>query len=161
MRVKYEYEVPGHNYRLTDLQAAIGIPQLACLAERNEQRRQHAARLTAGLGDVPGLITPAIAARRTHVFHQYTVRVTPEAGIDRDSLVGALHERGIGTGVYYPRLLFDYDCYRDHPHVVAADTPHAAAAARDVLSLPVHPWLSVDDLDRIVTEVRLLLGSRR
>ena len=161
MRVKYEYEVPGHNYRLTDMQAAIGIPQLACLAERNEQRRQHAARLTAGLSDVPGLITPAIAARRTHVFHQYTVRVTPDAGIDRDSLAGALHERGIGTGVYYPRLLFDYDCYRDHPHVLAADTPHAAAAAREVLSLPVHPWLSADDLDRIVTELRLLLGSRR
>ncbi len=78
MRARYEYERAGHNYRLTDVQAAIAIPQLAHLAESNERRRANAARLDEGLAGIPGLLTPLVAPGRTHVFHQYTVRVTPD-----------------------------------------------------------------------------------
>jgi dTDP-4-amino-4,6-dideoxygalactose transaminase len=159
MRGRYEYERAGHNYRLTDVQAAIAIPQLAQLAGSNERRRANAARLDQGLAGIPGLRTPIVAPGRTHVFHQYTVRVTPDSRLNRDELAGRLAEHGIETGVYYPRVVHDYDCYRSHPRVVATPLPQAELAAREVLSLPVHPALSANDLDRIVDVVRSALGE--
>lgn len=159
MRARYEYVVPGHNWRLTDLQAAIGVAQLDRLDAITAARRANADRLDAGLADVPGLTVPHRAAGRTHVFHQYTVRVGPEAALDRDALIGRLADVGVGSGIYYPRLVHDYDCYRDHPRVVADPTPVAARVCAEVLSLPVHPGLSPDDLDRVVDGVRTALGA--
>ncbi|MCO5313854.1 MAG: DegT/DnrJ/EryC1/StrS family aminotransferase [Microthrixaceae bacterium] len=158
MRARYQYEVPGHNYRLTDLQAAVGIPQLERLDTINDRRNRNAAVLTEGLSGIPGLLTPIAHAGRHHVWHQYTVRITPDAALARDELVEALNSRGVGAGVYYPRTVFDYDCYRSHPQVVTAQTPNATAIASQVLSLPVHPKLSDDDLSTIVTTVRSLLA---
>lgn len=154
MRERYRYEVAGHNYRMTELQAAVALPQLARLAESNERRRRNAERLTQGLGKVPGLMTPEVDPGRTHVFHQYTVRVTEDAPWDRDRLAAELARLGVETGVYYPRAVYDYDCYRTHPEVRVEPMPRAEAAAREVLSLPVHPGLSDEDLDRIVDAVR-------
>jgi dTDP-4-amino-4,6-dideoxygalactose transaminase len=159
MRARYEYELPGHNYRLTDLQAAVAIPQLARLETVTQRRRRNAVALTAGLEDVPGLVCPSVPAGRTHVWHQYTVRVTPAARHSRDEVVTMLGERGVGTGVYYPRIVTDHDCYRAHPQVRVADVPNARAAAAEVLSLPVHPGLTDDDLATIVGAVREVLGA--
>jgi perosamine synthetase len=159
MRERYQYETPGHNYRLTDVLAAIALPQLGHLGECNERRRSNAARLDRGLADVPGLVTPVVASGRAHVFHQYTVRVTGDARLDRDALAKRLAEHGIASGVYYPRVVFDYDCYRLHPNVTTAPVPRAERAAREVLSLPVHPQLSESDLDRIVDVVRSALDG--
>jgi dTDP-4-amino-4,6-dideoxygalactose transaminase len=154
MRRRYEYVMAGHNYRLTDLQAAVGLPQLRRLAESTEARRQHAAALCERLADVPGIVLPTIRAGRTHVFHQFTIRVTADFRVSRDQLVDELASRGIGTGIYYPRVVFDHDCYRAHPRVVAEPAPEAARAANEVLSLPVHPHLSPRDIDRIVEAVQ-------
>jgi len=155
MRARYQYEFAGTNYRLTDVQAAIALPQLARLDAAIKQRQANAARLTEGLSGIPGVVTPSIAAGCRHVFHQYTIRVTDEAAVDRDELAAQLASRGVQTGIYYPRVVFDYDCYRAHPNVVASDVPVAEATARQVLSLPVHPHLSDADLDQIVDAVRL------
>jgi dTDP-4-amino-4,6-dideoxygalactose transaminase len=65
----------------------------------------------------------------------------------------------VQSGIYYPRVVFDYDSYREHPEVVAGDVPHARAAAQQVLSLPVHPSLSEADLDTIVGAVRESLDA--
>jgi dTDP-4-amino-4,6-dideoxygalactose transaminase len=157
MRARYDYEVPGHNYRLTDLQAAIALPQVDRLQETNDVRRANAAHLSEGLRSVPGLRVPEVPTGREHVFHQYTVRVSAGAAVDRDGLVAALADRGVGAGVYYPRLVHDYDCYREHPQVVVDETPVAARATREVVSLPVHPHLSRADLDRIVDAVAEVL----
>lgn len=159
MRAKYEYEVPGHNYRLTDIQAALALPQLGRLDELNARRARNAAVLSDGLSDVPGVVTPDVKPGRTHVFHQYTVRVTPEAELDRDELAAKLRGLGIGTGVHYPTVVYDAECYRRHPRVIVEPMPVAEQIAREVLSLPVHPWLTDADLDRIVTSVRQALGA--
>jgi perosamine synthetase len=158
MSERYCYELAGHNYRLTELQAAIALPQLTRLAERTERRRANAAMLDAGLEGAPGLVRPVVPSGRTHVWHQYTVRVTPDARVTRDDLARELSTRGIGTGIYYPRVVFDYACYRDHPRVRVADVPNARGAAGEVLSLPVHPGLSEGDIGKIVAAVRELLG---
>ena len=159
MRARYEYVVPGHNWRLTDVQAAIGVAQLQRLDQITAARQRNAARLDEGLRDVPGLTVPHRAAGRTHVFHQYTVRVGPDAPVDRDGLVARLADAGVGSGIYYPRLVHDYDCYRDHPRVVVDPTPEAERVSQEVLSLPVHPGLTTSDLDRVIDATRTALGA--
>jgi perosamine synthetase len=159
MRASGRFEIAGHNYRLTDLQAAIAIPQLARLEASTERRRAHAARLSAGLAGIAGIVQPVVAIGRSHVFHQYTIRVAATARLDRDALAARLRARGVGTGIYYPRVVFDHDCYRDRPDVAISEVPEAFRAAREVLSLPVHPHLSESDIDRIVDEVRSALGA--
>lgn len=158
MRQRYCYELPGHNYRMTDLHAAIGIPQLARLDDINDARTRNAERLTKRLAGLPGLVVPITMPGRSHVWHQYTVRVTEHARVSRDELAARLERLGVATGVYYPRLAFDYDCYRAHPRVITSDTPVARQLTREVLSLPVHPALTDADLDAIVDAVGSVLG---
>jgi len=158
MRARYDHLRPGHNYRLTDLQAAVAIPQLDRIDEINNARRRNAAMLSELLEGVRGLVLPRLFGDRTHVFHQYTVRVTPDAKLDRESLAARLQERGIETGVYYPRLVFDYACYRSHPQVVVSATPMAERAAREVLSLPVHQHLTEAQVRSVGTSVRSCLA---
>ena len=158
MRARYQYEIAGHNYRLTDIQAAIVLPQLRRLKAIVEARQANARALSDGLAGIPGLALPAIPAGREHVWHQYTVRVTPDAALDRDGLSARLTEAGIGNGFFYPRLMHDYDCYRDHPLVSPDETPFARQVASEVISLPVHPGLSPGDVDRIVDAVRTALS---
>lgn len=159
MRRRYEYESLGHNYRMTDLQAAVGIPQMERLERITLARRANAAVLTKGLEDVPGIRLPAVPPGRTHVWHQYTIRVTPEAVLTRDELADRLAAVGISTAVYYPRAVYDYHCYRTHPRVRVTPTPNADEAARTVLSLPVHQGLAGSDVEQTVDCVRGLLRA--
>jgi dTDP-4-amino-4,6-dideoxygalactose transaminase len=157
MRQRYQYEVPGHNYRMTDLQAAVGLPQVARLGEIVERRKGNARRLSEGLGDVPGLTVPRELPDRSHVWHQYTVLL--DETVDRDRVVADLAEAGVGVGVYYPRTVFDHDCYRDHPRVVVEEVPVAESVVRRCLSLPVHQHLTDEQLDTIVASLRRALGG--
>jgi dTDP-4-amino-4,6-dideoxygalactose transaminase len=157
MRGRYEYEIAGFNHRLTDIQAAIGIPQMERLDEINTRRRENAAALTAGLEEIPGLRLPEEPPGRHHVFHQYTVELEGEPALDRDAVVDRLATAGVATGVYYPRLVHDYPCFADHPLVVKDPTPRAAAAAARVLSLPVHTGLSDEDVQTVIGETERIL----
>jgi perosamine synthetase len=159
MRARYQYEMAGHNYRLTDLHAAVGIPQLERLAEMTEARQRNAEVLSKGLADIPGLVVPSTLPGRSHVWHQYTVLVTEEASLTRDEFAAKLTEEGIGNGIYYPKVVFDYDCYRDLPTVITSGVPVASRVAQQALSLPVHPKLSDTDLETIVARVRKVLGA--
>jgi perosamine synthetase len=159
MRARYEYEMPGHNYRLTDLQAALALPQMSRLSDLTAMRRRNAARLTERLSGLPGLVTPIVRDGVGHAFHQYTVRVTPDARLGRDDLSRALSSAGIGNAVYYPKPIHEYACYREHPRVQVEPMPQAEKAAREVLSLPVHPSLSEHDIDLITEAIRRLLGG--
>jgi dTDP-4-amino-4,6-dideoxygalactose transaminase len=158
MRQRYRYEIAGHNYRLTDLQAALALPQLDRLGELNAMRRRNALLLSEALADLPGVIVPETGPAAEPVFHQFTIRVTADARLDRDRLAAHLLARGIASGVYYPKLVFDYPCYRDHPGVIGSDVPEATRAASEVLSLPVHDGLSAPDVGRVAEAVREALG---
>ena len=93
------------------------------------------------------------------MYHQFTVRLSPDGPIGRDDFVDAVIERGVGCGIYYPKVVYDYDCYRDHPGVVADDVPKAFAAAAEVASLPVHPHLTPSNIDEIISTVRAVMSS--
>lgn len=142
MQKQYENEIVGFNARMTDLHAAIGRVQLTKVLGWTAQRQQNAAFLDANLENVG---TPAVKAGAGHVYHQYTIRVTE----DRDGLAKALRdEYNIGTGVYYP-----VPNHRLPSFNRTEDLPNTETAAKEVLSLPVHPSLSQDDLERIVAAV--------
>lgn len=158
MRARYEYEVPGHNYRLTDLQAAVGIPQLESLGSINAQRSANAAKLSAGLDGIVGITVPTESPGRRHVWHQYTVRVSADAPIGRQDLMDGLARAGIASGVYYPRPVYDYECYRSHPLVRLDPCPNTERITSEVVSLPVHPGLSDRDIERIIDVSRSLLA---
>ena len=110
--------------------------------------------MSVGLAGLQGLVLPEVPAGRSHVFHQYTVRVTPDARVGRDELRRNLAALGIDSGVYYPRPVFEYECFRADPRLGAPHTPRAARFAHEVLSLPVHPGLRPSDIEQIVEGVR-------
>jgi len=158
MRERYQYEMAGNNYRLTDLQAAVCVPQLRAYEDNVEKRQGNAAALSGALSQVPGITTPATIPGRHHVWHQYTILIDDGARLSRDKLIGELSAAGIGCGIYYPKLVFDYDCYRGNPHVVTGSFPVASDVVRRCVSLPVHQHLTNSDLDRIVSTVADLMG---
>ncbi len=157
MRQRYEYEMVGTNFRLTDLQAALCLPQIAEYPRRLATRTRNADLLTRGLDGTPGLLLPRELDGRSHVWHQYTVLVNRNAKLDRNELAKRLLESGVQCGIYYPRPVFDYPCFHNHPLVVGTDVPVAKSVSQRCLSLPVHPSLSDSDLDRIIDSVRSLL----
>ncbi|UGQ09524.1 DegT/DnrJ/EryC1/StrS family aminotransferase [Yinghuangia sp. ASG 101] len=148
MEKRYENEVVGFNMRMTDLHAAIGRVQLGRLAGWTARRRENAAHLDAGIAG-SGIVAPPVAAGATHVYHQYTVRVPDDAvSGGRDAFAARLTERGVGSGVYYPVPI-----HRLPSFARTLDLPETERAAREVLSLPVHPSLTDADLKTIVEAV--------
>jgi perosamine synthetase len=154
MRARYDYEIPGYNWRLTDLQAAVAIPQVNRLKAITAARNANAASLTAGLVGTPGLLLPTVPAGRSHVWHQYTVRAAAQAQVSREEFGDGLTRAGVGHGIYYPKLMHDYPCYRAHPRVVVDDTPCARRMTAEVVSLPVHPGLDETSLATIVNAAK-------
>lgn len=148
MERQYENEVIGFNARMTDLHAAIGRVQLTKVDAWTESRRANAAFFAAHLR---GVVVPPVADGVSHVYHQYTIRV-PE---DRDGFVRALKdEHGIGSGVYYPTP--NHRLPSLARFAPGLELPETERAAREVVSLPVHPSLEQADLDRIVSAVDAL-----
>ena len=144
----YAYELLGSNNRMTEMAAAIGIGQLGGLDERNAMRRHNAARLSAGLRDLDWLVLPHEPADCVHVYHQYTLRV-PRA---RDRLARHLADCGIGTRVYYPTPIHHSPLYRRLGYGEAR-CPQAEHAAAEVLSIPVHPAVGAQGIQRIVEAI--------
>jgi perosamine synthetase len=146
---KYEHVSLGFNYRLTDVQAALGLAQLGRLDGYLERRRANALALTEGLLDVPGIVTPTVEEGTEHAFNVYSVLVEPErAGLDRDELARRLAAGGIETAVHYPRPLHRqpmFDRGRG-PGDARAPLPVSEDLSARILALPVHPKLERRDV---------------
>jgi dTDP-4-amino-4,6-dideoxygalactose transaminase len=153
---RYRYEMVGRNLRMTDLQAALAVPQMERLDATNDTRRRNAAVLLELL-DGTDLRLPIVPEGRTPVWHQFTV-LLPDGG-DRDAVQTRLRASGVESGVYYPCLAWDYQVYREHPAVVIDDTPVARDAAGRCLSLPVHPGLGESDLELVAKSLLAALGG--
>jgi len=144
MKVRYHHDVLGYNFRMTDIHAAIGLAQLDKLPAFNARRIAIAARYTESLR---GVVTPWQRPGATHVFHQYTLRV-----LKRDAFVDRLRERGVGTGVYYP-----IPVHRQKPFIELGygdqSFPVSEQLSEEVVSIPVHPGLSDEDVDAVIDAV--------
>lgn len=142
MEKRYANEVIGFNTRMTDIHAAIGRVQLTKLAGWTADRQANAKFLN---DNISGVVTPKTADNAVHVFHQYTIRVE---GSDRDAFATELTKRGVGNGVYYPTPI-----HRLPSFDLELDLPSTELAASQVLSLPVYPSLTQEELELIAETV--------
>ncbi len=133
---------------MTDIHAAIGRVQLRKLADWTLKRQQNAVFLNEHLS---GVVTPPTAPGAVHVYHQYTVRVVDH---DRDAFAEELGKRGVGSGVYYPTPIHRLPSFR-----LDLDLPRTEQAAREVLSLPIYPSLTQQELETIVEVVNAVAGA--
>ena len=148
----YEHDEAGYNFRITEMQAAIGLVQLGRLESINERRRRNADFYNRSVSRL--YRRPRVAPGRGHVYHQYTLRVP--AGWSRDEVRLQLHHMGVGTGVYYPLPLHLQPPYAGLHN---AACPVAEAAARDMLSVPVHPALSQEDCMSVAAALNSVVAS--
>jgi perosamine synthetase len=158
----YEVVAPGFKYNMPDLEAAIGIEQLKKCERFWQARQRLAARYTAGLADLDTLECPVTPSDGQHAWHLYVVKLNLERlRITRDEFIRRLKARGIATSVHFiPLHLHPY--YRDTLGYRPDDFPNATAAYRRIVSLPLYPGLSDEDVARVVDEVRSILnGCRR
>ncbi|MFE7135310.1 DegT/DnrJ/EryC1/StrS family aminotransferase [Streptomyces sp. NPDC057638] len=153
MEQRYANEIVGCNMRLTDVAAAVGRVQLGKLQGWTEQRIANAAYLSEHI-TAPNVTTPVVAEGARHIYHQYTIRVSG----DRDAAMARLTEAGVGNAVYYPTPIHRLRPFWEPDQKAGRhwDLPETERAAAEVFSLPVHPSLSQDDLERIVTAVNEL-----
>jgi len=142
---RYTHVTLGYNFRMTDIAAAIGVVQLNKLDKFNEKRIENANFLTNKINKINGIKAPYVANNVKHVFHQYTVRVDKSK---RDQLMDFLNKNGIGTGIHYPKPIYQQKLYQEMGFAVKCD--EAENASSEVLSLPIHPSLKHEDLEVIV-----------
>ena len=155
MYERYYHDVVGVNSRLDAMQAAILNVKLKYLDYYNERRKEAAIRYTALLEDHPNIVTPYREAEcSSHVFHQYTLRIIDH---DRDGLVKYLNENNIPCGVYYPVPLHRQKAYID-PAVDENKFPVTNQLVKEVISLPMHSELSVDQIEHIAKMVLAFLA---
>lgn len=147
MERRYHYEMLGYNYRMTDIQAAIGLVQADRIEGFNEQRRANADYYQEHLR---GVVKPVEREGNRHVWHQYTIRVQG----DREQAVAQLAEKGIGSAVFYPIPAHMHDYMR--AIVGEVSLPVTERVAQEVISIPVHPQLSAADLAQVVAGVNSL-----
>jgi dTDP-4-amino-4,6-dideoxygalactose transaminase len=138
---KYVHDIVGYNFRMTELQGAIGAVQVKYLDEWTDQRVANANYLMARLH---GLTLPHVPSNMCHVFHQFTVRVPAEK---RTHFIECLADQGIGSAIHYPRPIHKQPAFQKLGYDDAL--PVAEQAAQEVVSLPVHPALNQNDLERI------------
>jgi perosamine synthetase len=136
----------GFNYRLTDIQAALGTSQLGKIDRLLERRRSLADRYDAAFADRDIVLPPAGGPGTTHAHHLYAIRVE-----HRDDLHKTLHEGGVGAQVHHVPI-------HHHPayagEATAEDLPHTEAAYAHLLSLPLFPDLTIDEQDTVIDLVR-------
>jgi perosamine synthetase len=150
MKVRYHHDTLGYNFRMTDIHASIGLAQLSKLPANNQRRRAIAARYDA---ELDGVITPEVRPGVTHVYHQYTIRVAR-----RDEFAERLRERGVGTGIYYPipvhhQKPFQALGYGDQHF------PVSERLSEQVLSIPVHPSLTDDEVSIVIGAVNAVAAE--
>jgi dTDP-4-amino-4,6-dideoxygalactose transaminase len=147
MEIRYQNEIIGFNLRMTDIHAAIGRTQLKHLSKWSKKRQDNAMTLSSQLQNV---IIPFTPTGFSHVFHQYTIRVPK----NRDTFSERLSEAGVGNSVYYPTQVHKLPSFNS-----PISLPQTQLATETVLSLPVHPSLSKQELRRVANAVNSLVGQ--
>lgn len=146
---EYEYIDLGYNYRMTDISAAILLEQLKKLDFITKKRIENAEYLSKGLEKIKGIKVPVVKKGYKHIFHQYTIKVEDNFKLKRDKLIKYLKEKGIGSAVYYPQPLHLCRHIRKLGYK-KGDFPIAEKLSQQVLSLPVHPSVTKEQLNYII-----------
>ena len=152
----YEMTDLGYNYRLSDVQCALGTSQLRKLDARLARRREIAQQYDRAFASSTCVRPLATRADASHAYHLYVVRVARDPG--RDYLIAALRERGIGATVHYP-LLHLHPYYRNYHHGKQGICPVAEEAYQDIVSLPIFPQMTDGDVLRVVQAIEQVCAA--
>lgn len=142
MERRYQNEIAGFNCRMTDLHAAIGREQLKKLPAWTSRRQQIAGHYNA---EIRSVLIPKISSKAVHVFHQYTVQVVDGR---QEEFSSFLTSNGVGNGVYYPTPVHRLPSFNLELHLEVTEK-----VARNVVSIPVNPLLSDEDVETVVEVV--------
>jgi dTDP-4-amino-4,6-dideoxygalactose transaminase len=153
-RQMYHHEEVGYNSRLDALQAAVLSAKLPHLRAWSDARRHHAAFYDGALAGIEGIVTPAVKPDNESIFNQYTIRVRDGR---RDALADHLKAAGIGSGVYYPVPLHLQECF-GYLGYREGQFPESERACREVLSLPVFPELTPEQLLYVAETIGAFFG---
>jgi len=146
----------GMNFRMTDVQAAVGLVQLGKLDRLNQRRREIAARYTEGLAGLPGLTLPFVSPVAEHVFHVYCVLVNPDSGWDKEELMWQLAtSKRIRCWQHYMPIHLT-EAYQALGHR-RGECPVAEALFERYVSLPIHPRLTDEGVEYLIAAVSDLL----
>jgi len=151
---KYHHSKIGWNARMDGIQGAVLSVKLKGLDVANTRRRSHALLYDQLLGELEEVATPFEAPHNRHVYHVYAVRVQ-----DRNQVLQALTDRGIGCGIHYPVPIHLQEAYRFLGHR-AGSFPIAEHCADEFLSLPMYPELSPEQVRTVVDELKLCLSGK-
>jgi len=153
----YEILAPGFKYNLTDIAAAIGLPQLRKADKLHERRVQRAKLYSELLADIVELILPRELPNRIHSWHLYPVRIQKTRhGVDRSTVISELRTAGISTSVHWmPLHLHPY--YRDQLGYKPSDCPRATSIYPELISLPLYPDLTPEEIEHICLTLRKIV----
>ncbi|MDR3111850.1 MAG: DegT/DnrJ/EryC1/StrS family aminotransferase [Elusimicrobiota bacterium] len=144
------FTVLGYNYRLTNLAAAIGIAQLEILDINTKKRIANAHKYNEAFKNLEFIESPFVPKDCKHVYHQYTVRI---AANKREEFMNYLKSNGISSGIYYDTVLYKQPFYKQLGYADGICL-NAQKAAKEVVSIPVHPLLSKSDVEKIIRTVK-------
>ena len=146
-KIKYASLMLGTNYRMTEIQAAIGVVQLKRLPEFFAKRSQNALRLTNKLEGTKKIILPPKIENGTPSWYLYTIRIRDITENKRNSIINIMHDKGIGAEAYYPTPVHQMPYYKQT--FGNFNLPETEKAAKQVLSLPIHPGVTEEQIDFI------------
>jgi perosamine synthetase len=158
----YDVSDLGYNYRLNEVQAALGMSQLQRVDEGIKKRIEAAHYYTKKLAAIStkGFAPPYEAPDRSHVFHLFTIRIRKEAlGIDRDTLFKGLLDNGIQPSLHYTPL-HRMSLYRKLLKCRPDEFPVAERVYREIMSLPLYPTLTTENIDCIATKIRQIVETK-
>jgi perosamine synthetase len=161
---KYVHSHLGYNYRMTDIQGAIGVEKLKYISESNRARRYIASIYNKEIESDGTLLLPCEPDGLYHTYHQYVLQVSSNYTMSRDNLARHLHDRGVGTAIHYPTPIHKQAVYNDYVQnseeqlwyackCRSGSLPISEGLSGRVLSIPVHPALSVDQVIQVVDTI--------
>jgi UDP-4-amino-4,6-dideoxy-N-acetyl-beta-L-altrosamine transaminase len=154
----YEQQSLGYNYRLTDFQAALGTSQLKKLPQFLQKRREIARQYTAAFNGLPGMITPWQSPDGESAWHLYVLRLdTERLNVGRDVIFQELWDRGIGVNVHYIPVY--WHPYYQHLGFKKGICPIAEAVFESMITLPLYPGLSAEDVEYVIHNVQTVIQS--
>ncbi len=160
----YEVQEAGYKYNMTDISAALGLAQLSRFEAMQAVRRQYADRYNQAFADDPAIQLPPMADEAqgdVHAWHLYVIRLNLETlTITRDGLIDALKEVGVGTSVHFIPITH-HPFYQKTLGISPADTPVASATYERILSLPLYPKMTPQDVDAVIARTRAILDQHR
>jgi len=149
--------MPGYNFRMSNVLAALGLEQMKRVDAMNERRIEHSEYLLEGLRDLSELDLPYRDRDCKHVYQMFTLKVAE--GIDRNAFVRGLNEFGVGASVHFYPPIHEQGYYKVHPEWIADDLKETDKVARRIVTLPMFPGLTQHDLDQIISSVKAAFST--